>query len=128
MREQSLVAAGVDLGQAGIGLRRGQISARLKQLLVHLRSADHCQQLAPPDMCPDIEIPFAQVTVGTCVKQRVGIGVDIARQYDFLPGLPRVGGIDDDSGGSECIGLILELGAGPHPRHNPGNHYQGCED
>ncbi len=126
LRQQSLVTARVDFCQARIGFRRGQVRACLKQLLVHFRSADDRQQLPLADVRADVEVPLAQIAVGAGIERRIAVGIDVAGQNDFLPGLALLRWVRDHVGSGEGIGLVLQLGAGAHPGHDAGDrHHDG---
>ncbi len=82
--QQSLITVSRDLSQLQIGLRRGQRAARLRQLLINLRSLNGRQQLAGFHVRPDVEIPLLQVAIGAGVNRRGDERLYVSGQDNFL--------------------------------------------
>ena len=125
---RSVIAAGVGLGQASSGFRGSQIGAGLKQLLVYFRRADHGQQLPLADMRADVEIPLAEIAIGTGIERGIAVGINVTGQNKLLPSLTCRRWPGNHVRSSQRVCLIFERGAGANPGNDPQHDQDNCHN
>ena len=102
--QQILVPRRGDFSEAEIGLRSGQIGARLLQLLIDFRSVNLSEQLSGLDARADIRAPALEVAVRPRIDRRVDVRLHVAGENDLLLGAPGFGWITATVGiASSCV-------------------------
>ncbi len=74
-------ALGCGLRERGIGLRTGEIGARLEQLLIQIGRFDFGEQIASLHLGTDIVFPALQITAHARIDRRPCIRLDTAGQF-----------------------------------------------
>src|SRR5208282_3502461 len=97
--EEFGVADGRDFGEVYVGLRGGQISARLGKLLVNFGGIDVREEFALAHPAANVVVPHSQVAIGARVDGRFDVGHQRAGEHQiFIAALCR--GMEDGHGGN----------------------------
>jgi len=113
---QLVPARGGLLGDLVVGLGRGQIGARLLELVVDLGGLDLGQELPGFDSCTDVHQPALEIAVGARIDRRVDVGLDAAWQDQLLHRGAALGLDHRYCGHIELARLLLQLFLRAQPR------------
>ena len=104
-----LVALGGDRRDVVIGLGARQRGPGLSELLVEIGRVDRGQHLAGLHGGADILVPALQIAVDARIDRGLGIGLDIAGQYEFLLGIAARELGERDGGDRLCVRPLHEV-------------------
>ena len=126
--QQFLVARGRDFREAHVGLGRGEVRARLLQLLIHFRRIDFGEQLSRFHIRADIGVPLFQVTVGPRKNGGIRVRLHVAGDDNFLLRSAQLGVNDGDRGNRKVARLLGELRIGLAAAGNSPDDDQGDDN
>ena len=130
--KQILVAILGDLRQSEIGLCRGEVAARLLELLVDFRRVDLGEKLALFHAGSNVYVPLVYVAAGARVNRSRHVGFHVARQHKLVRrrGTLRRDDVDQRHSQGRSLGADDGMGADTlqdAEDHNPRDYQKNDE-